>query len=139
MLDDKWLSIVSVHRQRPFFFLAEGVLMYFEEAQVKSLVLKLRECFPGAELVFDAFSPYLVWANNLRFKISRSGISAHYSWGLSRGRDLESWGDGITLLDEWNYFDRPEPRLDHIRWIRHIPFLARVLCIFHFRLGKPEI
>ena len=110
--------------------------MYFEEAQVRSLVLKLRERFPGAELVFDAFSPFLVQANNLRFRMSRTKISARYHWGLSRGQELEHWGDGICLLDEWSYFDRPEPRLDHVRWMRHIPFLARVLCIYHYRLGK---
>jgi len=134
--DSVWLNTVSLHHQRPFLFLAEGVLMYFEEAQVKSLVLTLRDRFPGAELVFDAFSPYLVRANNIRFRISRTKISARYHWGLGRGQDLEKWGDGIRLLDEWSYFDRPEPRLDHIRWVRHIPFLARVLCIFHYQLGS---
>ena len=132
--DSAWLDTVSTHRQRPFLFLAEGVLMYFEEAQVKSLVLTLRDHFPGAELVFDAFSPFLIRANNLRMAISKFGV--RYHWGLGRGQELESWGDGIHLLDEWGYFDRPEPRLDHIRWMRHIPLLARVLRIYHYRLGN---
>jgi O-methyltransferase involved in polyketide biosynthesis len=132
--DGAWLDTVSAHRQCPFLFLAEGVLMYFEEAQVKSLVLMLREHFPGAELVIDAFSPYIVWANNLRLSITKFG--ARYHWGLKRGQEIEGWGDGIRLLDEWGYFDRPEPRLDHIRWMRHIPLLARVLRIYHYRLGK---
>jgi O-methyltransferase involved in polyketide biosynthesis len=34
VLDSAWLDRVSVHRERPFLFLAEGVFMYFEEAQV---------------------------------------------------------------------------------------------------------
>jgi len=132
--DSAWLDTVSAHRQRPFLFLAEGVLMYFKEAQVKWLVLTLRDRFPGAELVIDAFSPFLVRANNLRLSITKFG--ARYHWGIWRGQEIESWGDGIHLLDEWGYFDRPEPRLDHIRWMRHIPLLARVLRIYHFRLGK---
>jgi len=131
--DSAWLDAVSAHRQRPFLFLAEGVLMYFEEAQVKSLVLMLRGHFPGAELVIDAFSPFLIRANNLRLSITKFG--ARYHWGLWRGQEIEGWGDGIHLLDEWGYFDRPEPRLDHIRWMRHIPLLARVLRIYHFQLG----
>jgi len=45
MFDRSWLEAVSV--QRPFLFLTEGVLQYFEEAQVKSLVLMLLEHFPG--------------------------------------------------------------------------------------------
>ena len=133
VLDRTWLDSLSAHRQRPFLFMAEGVFMYFKEAQVKSLVLMLLEHFPGAELVFDAYSPYLVRMNNLRFSFTKFG--ARYYWGLKRGKDLESWDPGISLLDEWSFFDRPEPRLAHIRWVRHIPFLARVLCIYHYRLG----
>ena len=138
--DGAWLDKVSAHQQRPFLFLAEGVLMYFKEAQVKWLVLTLRDHFPGAELVFDAFSPFLVRANNLRMAISKFGV--RYHWGLRRGQEVESWGgasstsSSIRLLDEWGYFDRPEPRLNHIRWMRHIPLLARVMRVYHYRLGK---
>jgi O-methyltransferase involved in polyketide biosynthesis len=139
VFDSAWLDTVSVHGQRPFLFLAEGVFMYFEEAQVKSLALMLRDHFPGAELVFDAFSPFLVRMNNLRFKVSRAKISARYRWGLKRGTDLERWGDGISLLDEWFLFDRPEPRLAHVQWVRRIPLLAKVMGIFHYRLGQPVV
>jgi len=137
VFEGAWLNTVSAHRQRPRLFLAEGVLMYFEEMQVKSLVLMLRDRFPGAELVFDAFSPFLVWMNNLRFKISRTKVSARYHWGLKRGKDLEGWGDDICLLDEWFPFDRPEPRLARVRWVRYIPPLAKVMGIFHYRFEKP--
>jgi len=131
--DDVWLDTVSIHRPRPFLFLAEGVFMYFEEAQIKSLVLMLYDHFPGAELVFDAFSPFLVRMNNLR--ISRTKIGARYRWGLKRGQDLERWGNGITLLDEWFLFSQPEPRLAHVHCMRHIPMLAKVMGIFHYRFG----
>lgn len=143
VFDTAWLDKVSAHQQRPFLFLAEGVLMYFEEAQVKSLVLMLRDHFPGAELVFDAFSPFLIRANNLRMAIS--GFGVRYHWGIWRGQEVEKWGSaspagaGICLLDEWGYFDRPEPRLDHIRWMRHIPLLARVMRVYHFQLGKAKV
>ena len=133
VFDHSWLEIISSHRQRPFLFLAEGVFMYFKETRVKSLVLALRERFLGAELVFDAFSPTLVRMNNLRFAITK--LSARYYWGLKRGRDIEGWDDDIHLLDEWFIFDHPEPRLAHIQWMRHIPFLARVIGIFHYQLG----
>ena len=137
VLDSAWLDVVSAHRPRPFLFLAEGVLMYFETAQVKSLVLTLRDHFPGAELVIDAFSPFIMRMNNLR--ISRTKIGARYHWALKRGQDLERWGDGITLLDEWFPFSRPEPRLAHVRWMRHIPLFAKVMGIFHYRLGKTAV
>ncbi|MEI7989478.1 MAG: class I SAM-dependent methyltransferase [Chloroflexota bacterium] len=136
VFDSAWIDLLSVHHPRPFLFLAEGVLMYFEEAQVKSLVLTLRRHFPGAELVSDAFSPFIVWANNRRF--ARTQIGARYAWGMKHGKDLESWGDGIRLLDEWYPFNQPEPRLEHVRWVRFIPPLAKAIGIFHYRLGNPS-
>ena len=64
VLDRTWLDAVSAYGKRPFLFLAEGVSMYFKEEQVKSLVLMLRDHFPGAEFVFDAFSPFHNWRSN---------------------------------------------------------------------------
>ncbi len=132
VLDSAWLDTVSAHHQRPFLFLAEGVFMYFEEAQVKSLVLTLRDRFPGAELVFDAFSPLLRWAHNN--KVSRTGIGAHLHWALKHGQDLERWSDGIRLLDERFPFQYPEPRIRRSRIVRLVPFLAKAFGVFHYLL-----
>ncbi len=136
VLDRAWLDTVSVHRQRPFLFLAEGVLMYLTEVQVRSLVLTIKENFPGAELVFDAFSPFFVWANNRR--VARTKIGARCYWALKDGKELEGWSDGIRLLDAWFPFEQAEPRLGKARWVRRIRFLARTMGVFSYRLDKPE-
>jgi O-methyltransferase involved in polyketide biosynthesis len=134
VLEDAWMEEVNAHRQRTFLFLAEGVFMYFEEAQGKSLVLRLRDHFPGSELVFDAVSPFELWVGNLRLAISKLGARAH--WGLRRGQELEGWGDGFRLLGEWGFFNDPTPRLDRMRWMSHITLLAKALRIYHFQLGR---
>jgi O-methyltransferase involved in polyketide biosynthesis len=134
LLAEDWPAMLGVHRQASFLFLAEGVFMYFREAQVKALLFSLQRHFPGAELVFDTQSPYVIWANNIRY--ARSKVATRFHWGLTRGKDLESWGKGIHFLDEWFIFDHPEPRLAHIRWMRHIPALAKAMGIFHYRLGN---
>jgi methyltransferase (TIGR00027 family) len=132
VLDSAWLDTVSAHGNRPFLFLAEGVFMYFEEAKVKSLVLTLRDHFPGADLVFDAFSPFMRWANNLRVALTKIGARSH--WALKHGKDLEQWGDSIHLLDERFPFQYAEPRLGRALAVRHIPFLAKTIGVFHYRL-----
>jgi O-methyltransferase involved in polyketide biosynthesis len=141
VLDNAWLDTVSAHGlgnhpvgKRPFLFLAEGVFMYFEGAQVKSLVLMLRDRFPGAELAFDAYSPIHVWRHNLQTSTSKINFRTH--WGIWHGQEIEGWGDGVCLLDEWGFFDDPTPRLDRIRWLRSVEALARTLRIYHFQLGK---
>ena len=132
VLEDTWLEKVSNHRKRPFLFMAEGVFMYFEGAQVKSLVLRLRDYFPGAELVFDSYSPIHVRVSNLQ----TASFGFRSRWGIWHGEKLEGW-DGIRLLDEWGPFERPEPRLARFRWwLRPIDWLFRTLRIYHFQLGK---
>jgi len=138
VLEDAWLEALSVHRKRPFLFLAEGVFMYLEEIQAKSLVLLLRNQFPGAELVFDAYSPIHNLVSNLQTSIF--GFHAH--WGIWHGQEVEAWGNasttgaGIRLLDEWCYLDEPDPRLSHLSWLRPIESIFRTHRIYHFQLGK---
>ena len=140
VLEDAWLEVVSIHRKRPFLFLAEGVFMYLEKFQVKSLVLLLRNQFPGAELVFDAYSPIHNMVSNLQTSIF--GFHAH--WGIWHGQEVEAWGNasptgaGIRLLDEWCYLDEPDPRLSHLRWLRPVESIFRTLRIYHFQLGEAE-
>jgi O-methyltransferase involved in polyketide biosynthesis len=129
-----WLEALNAYRQRPVLCIAEGVLPYFDESQVKSLVLKLREQFPGAELVCDAHTPFVIRTDNLQLALT--GVKARLHWGLKHPRDLESWGDGIALLDTWYYFDDPEPRMSAYRWMGRIPLLGKSTGIFHYRLGN---
>ena len=132
VLDNTWLSEISAHHQRPFLFLAEGVLMYFNETQVKALVLTLKEHFPGAELAFDAFSPFFSWANNLRVTLTKVGARSY--WALKHGQDLERWSDGIRLFDERFPFQYPEPRLGRALAVRRIPFFSKTIGVFHYQL-----
>ena len=132
VFDSAWLGTVSAHRQCPFLFLAEGVFMYFEEAQVKSLVLTLREHFPGAELVFDAFSPIMRWGHNVR--VTRTRVGAYLHWALKHGQDLERWSDGVRLLDERFPFQYPEPRMRRALQMRLFPFLATAVGVFRYQL-----
>ena len=134
VLEDAWLEAVKVYSQRPFLFLAETVFVYFIEAQVKSLVLTLRDRFPGAELVLDGWRPFEIWVGN-RY-LSPSKFAGLMQWGLWNGREIEGWGDGIHLLDEWGFFDRPEPRLHSFRWMAPIFRLLKPFRVFHFQLGK---
>jgi O-methyltransferase involved in polyketide biosynthesis len=133
VFEDDWLREVSLYQPGPFMFLAEGVFPYFEETQVKQLFLKLRAQFPGSELVCDAHTPFVVWADNLH--LAFAGVEARLHWRLKAGKDVEGWGEGIRLLEEWNYFEEDEPRLKTFRWVRLIPPLAKSSGIFHYRLG----
>jgi O-methyltransferase involved in polyketide biosynthesis len=131
VFDPAWIEAVTPSG-RPALFIAEGVLPYFEESQVKALILMLRRHFPGAELICDAFTPFMVRLDNLI--LIRTKFSARLRWGIKRGRDMERWAPGIALLNEWFYFDEPEPRMGASRWMRYFPPFGRGVGLFHYRL-----
>lgn len=133
VFDPAWLEAVSP-ANKPALFIAEGVLPYFEEAQVKALILMLQRHFPGVVLICDAFTPFMVRVDNLI--LIRTKFQARLRWGIRRGRDMERWEPGIKLLDEWFYFDEPEPRMGASQWMRHFPPFARGVGIFQYRLGN---
>lgn len=134
VFDDSWMETINTHSERPVLFLAEAVFVYFTEAQVKLLVLKLCSQFPGAELVFDGWRPFEVWTGNLY--LSKTPYTGLMQWSFWNGKDIEDWGSGIRLLDERNFFDQPEPRLNPYRWMAPIFRLFKPMRIFHFRLGE---
>lgn len=134
VLDDDWLEAVEVHARRPILFVAETVFVYFSEAQIKLLVFKLRDHFPGAELVFDGWRPFEIWLGNRH--LSGSPFAGLMQWGLWNGKELEKWGNNIHLLDEWNFFSQPEPRLNAYRWMAPLFRLFKPMRLFHFLLGN---
>ncbi len=134
VFDDAWMESVKARNPGSILFLAETVFLYFSEEQVRSLVLALRHRFPGAELVFDAWKPFEIWIGN-RY-LSNSAFAGLMRWGLWSGRELERWAGGIRLLDEWSFFDEPEPRLDTYRWTAPLFRIFRPIRILHFKLGE---
>jgi O-methyltransferase involved in polyketide biosynthesis len=93
-----WLEQVQ-GQGRPAFVVAEGLMMYLSEAEVKTLLLKLKECFPGCLLAFDAFSRLTVSRIHAHPSIQQTG--ARIQWGIDDAREIEAWVPGIKLQEEW--------------------------------------
>jgi O-methyltransferase involved in polyketide biosynthesis len=129
-----WIPEVSRLLPRPFLFMGEGVLPYFEEAQIRELFLRLRDHFPGCEMVCDAHTPFVIWADNLHLALAK--IKARMKWKLKSPRDVERWGADIWLIEEWFYYADDEPLMESFRWLRLLPGLMKSSGIHHFRLGK---
>jgi O-methyltransferase involved in polyketide biosynthesis len=99
--DLAWMD--QVKEPGPACIIAEGLLMYLREAEVKSLVLALQKRFPGSQMAFDAYS--LLTARNARNHPSIKKTGAEIHWGIDDAKGLESWGPGINLKEEWYFSD----------------------------------
>ncbi|HPH98544.1 MAG TPA: class I SAM-dependent methyltransferase [Anaerolineaceae bacterium] len=133
VLEPGWLEAVRACGKTPVLLMAEGVFPYFEEEQVKAIFLAVREAFPAAEVVCDAMTPFMIFLDNFHF--IGSPIKARLHWGMKTPGVVETWAEGIKNLEAWYYFDRPEPRIQSMQWMKYIPALSRGVGIFHFRLS----
>lgn len=103
--DLRWIDTIT-HNNSPVLVVAEGLMMYLSEEEVKSLVLKLREEFPGCSLVFDAYSTLTAKHVKRNPLIKQTG--AVIKWGIDDARAIERWAEGIRLKEEWNFIQSEE-------------------------------
>lgn len=128
-----WLADIVVETGSKVLFVAEAVLPYFEADEVRALVCRLCDRFPGSELVTDIHTPYAVRMDNLHLAYTRS--RARMRWGVRDPRELESWAAGIQLVESFSYFDDLEPRMGIPAWFARIPVINRATGIQRYLLG----
>jgi len=141
VLDFAWLDQLPDEPGSKMLFLAEGLFMYLEADEVRSLVTTLAERYPGAELVAEVANTRTVRMMQSRFgrgKLRRQfGLSADvfFRSGIGDSREMERWAPGLKLLDDWTYYDEDEPRLGMIRWFSRWPLIHWLQWTVHYRLG----
>jgi O-methyltransferase involved in polyketide biosynthesis len=140
VLDSGWMVPVLRH-EGPFLFIAEGVFMYLDGKDVRSLVLEIQKKFPGSELVCEVENS--IWLRPLlkkmlEYKLQHQfhlGKDAMFRSGIHDSREMEQWHAGIQFLDEWSYFDSDEKKLGWLRVLRHIELIRKTQWTVHYRLN----
>lgn len=100
----RWIDTITT-QGRPVFIVAEGLFMYLKEEDVKALIVKFKESFPGCSLVFDAYSVLTAKSVGRHPSLKKTGAVIH--WGIDDPKDIEKWTEGISLKEEW-YFTQSE-------------------------------
>lgn len=130
VLDYSWMDIIP--KDRPILFIAEGLLMYFKEDEIKSLFKNIKKEFPGSEMVFEAMSPFI--AKRTEMHPDMKNQSAKFEWGMKTGKEIEDWGLGIDFINEDYYFDRHKEVIPiGLRLFCLIPAFRKMMKIVHIR------
>jgi O-methyltransferase involved in polyketide biosynthesis len=101
----EWVDKVAAGG-RPVLVIAEGLLMYLDEADVRRLMLRLHETFPGCRLIADVFSRRMARSATSHPSLKQTG--ATLGWGIDDPSELEEWAPGLRLLEEWYFTDDPD-------------------------------
>ena len=141
VLNYEWIERLLQPGNRPVMFIAEGVFMYLHTDEVRELVLKLQSEFPGSELVCEVFNSLWLtkpWKKMINFKMQRElhmGKNVTFNFGIRESEEMEEWNSGIEFLDDWTYFDEPEPKIGWLRIFRNLEIFRRTQWTVHYKLN----
>ena len=104
--DLRWLD--EIPRDRPGLLIAEGVLHYLSETEVKALLNAVVAHFPGGQMIFDICNPWIV----KRVGSNVGGTGATYKWGLDDPQDIKQLEPKLELIKEF----RPSEQVSFSRF-----------------------
>lgn len=84
--DPSWLD--DIPDEHPVLVIAEGLLMYLTESEVRALLQRLTGRFPAGAVLFDGLSPWVVRVSN---KLPEPFGSFAMAWAVRDERRLEEW------------------------------------------------
>ena len=80
-LDPAWIE--ALPEGAPPFITAAGLLMYFQEAEVRDLLARLAARLPGAELFFDTIPPWFSRKTLRGLKVTKRYTAPPMPWGVT--------------------------------------------------------
>ncbi len=107
--DSEWLD--QIPTGRPTLVVAEGLLMYLPESEVRQLLQRLTDRFDCGEILFDALSSLAP----LMSKLFTKGI---IKWGIRDAREMETWNPRLRFVEQTSVLaGYDEIETNAVRWI----------------------
>lgn len=113
-LNEIWLEGIPYKEGEPVLIIAEGILMYFSEEELKNFFGFLVKKFKNAEMYFDVVHKYFIG----------KGVSAKFTWGISKAKDIEKIHSHIELVESWSTGNLHKERQE--RYFRIMNFLGSI-------------
>ncbi len=119
VLDTSWIEKVTKKGNRNVLLIAEGLFMYLDRDDAINLFKTFSEKFYHSQIVLEVVTDRYtrgIWKKIIIMKMKKelgldSGSS--YNFGIKNAHELETYGDGIKVIDEWSFVEDPDthPRI----------------------------
>ena len=107
MFETAWMDALHAqHPQAAFLFVAEGVLMYFENAQVKQVLVNIASRFPGGRLLFDVTNSWMCKNSHRHDTVKLT--NSPFKLALDDDLELEQWTANLQCISARRYGDFEE-------------------------------
>lgn len=133
--DSSWIRrILRETGDGATLLVAEGIFQYLPGASVRDVVLTIRQCLPGAELVLDVLGEVTMKFSRLNPALAATGSA--FRWGLNDAAEMEAWAADIKLLAQWYMMDYCPERQGHLAMLPGMfGGKGRFEKVVHLRLG----
>lgn len=133
VLDTDWMAKVAEAGKGPPLFVAEGMLYFLSNAEVRELFVRLADRFPGSAFIFDAQSPWFLLVSNLRHPLRTSKL--RFTLGRN-GTEIQRWDRRFHVqryvgYGDSPYYDRVKSRLS---WLKRLAAAAYPLTRHAFKI-----
>jgi O-methyltransferase involved in polyketide biosynthesis len=104
ILDSSWIAAVR-QSPGPYCFVAEAVLIYLTEPEVKTALGQIAANFPGATIAFDTTTRKGIERGNKDH--ARRNLGARFVWACEAPGEIEGWKIGLRLVESHSMFEIP--------------------------------
>jgi O-methyltransferase involved in polyketide biosynthesis len=138
-LEEEWLPAVAQSRG-PYFFVADGVLVYLPEEEVMTALARIAGRFPAALIALDTY-PKQIFDHQHRLA-ARKGIAAPWAWACDDPRALERFG--LEVVQSASFTRPPRAMRGELpvgyRYLMPLvnPVLGKAMAVTLFRARSPE-
>ncbi|MCC7553248.1 MAG: class I SAM-dependent methyltransferase [Methanobacteriaceae archaeon] len=102
IFDSKWVNEIN-HKGKNVLFIFEGILMYFDEKEVKEIIKIIEENFENALILMELSSKFMIRFGSRHELVKKT--NATFKWGVKKSKDVEKLSNNIRLINEWYLFD----------------------------------
>jgi O-methyltransferase involved in polyketide biosynthesis len=114
---------VTARGNRNFLLCAEGLFRYLPQAIVEGLFKAFSDRFVHSQIVFEVVTEKYtrgIWKKMIEMKMKKElghDAGTAYAFGVRQAKDIESYGNGIKVIDEWSYMEDEDVRLRILKYL----------------------
>ena len=135
VLERDWMDrLEKEYKGCDFMFIVEGVLMYFQEKDVRKLIHDIAEHFPGAHLAFDTSGSASSKVINKKSAVQQ--MKASLLWSYDDDGNLDTWHPRLKRLERACYFNRNILRWGIWSLMHFVPPMGKSSAMYHFAITE---
>lgn len=105
-LDPAWLE--QIEHSKHTLVIIEGLLMYFDESDVKFLLTLLAERLPGCETLVEVLGHSQALRTENNDMVNKT--NAAFKWGIRNAADIGDWHPALQYVNDISIYDRHDDR-----------------------------